>query len=234
VPSSAAPTRLAIAVPRIPILTYHHLDVPEAGDYSVSSAKFAAQMQWLADQGYQSISPDALLAAAMGSTSMPPRPVMISFDDNYREPYDLAVPVLKAHHFTATFFIMTVTIGKRFFMTTDEIRQLAREGFTIGGHTWDHHLMPSLPDDKLQFQLQESTEDLTAILGYRPVHFAYPDGVYNPHVAQAVQHAGYKTAFRLFNRDDPVVDPLYMIRRQDIAGAWSLSDFSNNIHWMEP
>jgi len=220
--------------PQVPILTYHHLDVPQAGEYNVTVAQFTRQMAWLADEGYQTITPAALLAAAAGTGILPPHPVLITFDDNYREPYDLAVPILKKHGFTATFFIMTVTIGKRFFMTADEIRSLDRAGFTIGGHTWDHPLMTHLSADQLQQELDQSTADLTAVLGHRPVDFAYPDGVYNAQVVAAVQAAGYRAAFRLFNRDDPVVDPRYMIRRQDIAGPWSLHDFINNVHWMEP
>ena len=218
----------------MPILTYHHLDVPQAGQYSVASAQFARQMHWLADHGYQTITPDTLLAAAAGTGPLPNHPVLITFDDNYREPYDRALPILKKHGFTATFFIMTVTIGKRFFMKADEIRALEHDGFTIGGHTWNHPIMTKLTDDQLQQELDQSTADLAAVLGHRPVYFAYPDGVYDARVAAAVQAAGYRAAFRLSNRDDPAIDPLYMIRRQDIVGPWSLRDFSNNIHWMEP
>ena len=48
-----------------------------------------------------------------------------------------------------------------------------------------------------------------------------------------MQAAGYKAAFQLFNCDDPVVDPLYMIRRQDIAGPWALENFISAIHRAE-
>ena len=87
---------------------------------------------------------------------------------------------------------MTGTTGKRYFMNADKIRHLEKDGFTIGGHTWDHPILPQLNDERLQFQLSQSTSDLGAILGHRPTYFAYQDGVYDARVAPPCRRQAIK------------------------------------------
>ena len=78
-----------------------------------------------------------------------------------------------------------------------------------------------------------SGDDLSAILGHPPEYLSYPSGLYDQRVVDALKAHGYKGAFRLHDRDDPPVDPAFMIRRQIIAGTWSLDDFIYNVHTME-
>jgi peptidoglycan/xylan/chitin deacetylase (PgdA/CDA1 family) len=232
--ATAAPPSVTPAPPRhVPVLAYHLINIPAGGEYNVSEAKFTAQMQWLHANDYHSISPAQLVAALTTGAPLPPHPVCITFDDNQVSPYVHALPVLKHYGFTAAFFIQTVTIGKDGFMDAAQIKDLADSGFTIGGHTWDHRILPQQIDSELQRQLDLSGADLGAILGHPPEYLSYPAGLYDQRVVEAVKAHGYKGAFRLYDRADPVVDPAFMIRRQIIAGSWGLDDFINNIHWME-
>ncbi len=227
------PTATPAPPPKVPVLAYHLINIPAGGEYNISTDKFEEQMQWLHDNGYHSISPAQLVAAIQTGAPLPPHPVCITFDDNQVSPYIHGLPILKRLGFTATFFIQTVTIGKDGFMDADQIKDLADSGFTIGGHTWDHRILPQQIDSELQRQLDLSGENLTAILGHPPEYLSYPSGLYDQRVVDALKAHGYKAAFRLHDRDDPVVDPVFMIRRQIIAGGWTLEDFVNSIHGME-
>jgi peptidoglycan/xylan/chitin deacetylase (PgdA/CDA1 family) len=89
------------------------------------------------------------------------------------------------------------------------------------------------PNGELERQLKLSSADLAALLGRRPEYFSYPAGLYDERVVAALKAHGYQGAFGLHNPDDPVVDPAFMIRRQIIAGGWTLEDFATNIRWME-
>jgi peptidoglycan/xylan/chitin deacetylase (PgdA/CDA1 family) len=220
--------------PLVPVLAYHLINIPEGGEYNVSSEDFTKQMKWLHDNQYHAISPAQLVDAINNGTALPTHPVLITFDDNQVSPYTYALPVLKRYGFTAAFFIQTVTIGKDGFMDADQIKDLADSGFIIGGHTWDHRTLTQQPDEELQRQLDLSGNDLTTILGHPPEYLSYPLGLYDQHVVDVAKAHGYKGAFRLRDRDDPPVDPAFMIRRQIIAGVWSLDDFIMNIHNMEP
>ena len=220
--------------PQVPVLAYHLINVPEGGEYNVSAAEFAAQMAWLHANAYQAITPAQLVAAIDRGAPLPPRPVLITFDDNQYTPYEHAVPVLKQYGFTATFFIMTVSIGKDGYLSAAQIQELAAAGFTIGSHTWDHRVLIEQPNGELERQLKLSGADLAAILGHPPEYFAYPTGLYNERVVAALKAHGYKGAFGLHNPDDPLVDPAFMIRRQIIAGGWTVEDFAHNLQWMAP
>jgi peptidoglycan/xylan/chitin deacetylase (PgdA/CDA1 family) len=231
-PPTATPPPPAGPV-HVPVLAYHLINIPAGGEYNVSEADFADQMKWLYDNGYHSISPAQLVAAITTGAPLPPHPVCITFDDNQVSPYIHALPILKWYGFTAAFFIQTVTIGKDGFMDAAQIKDLADQGFTIGSHTWDHRILPQQIDSELQRQLDLSGDDLTEILGHPPDYLSYPSGLYDQRVVDALKAHGYQGAFRLHDRDDPVVDPAFMIPRQIIAAPWSLDDFISNLHRME-
>ena len=231
---SATPSATATPAPppKVPVLAYHMVGIPEGGDYNVSVEQFEEEMQWLHDNDYHTITPAQLLDAIREGAPLPPRPVIITFDDNQISPYLHAVPILKRFGFTASFFIMTVTIGKDGYMDADQIKDLADEGFTIGGHTWDHRILTQQIDSEVERQLDLSGADLRAILGHDPEYFAYPSGLYDQHIVDALKAHGYKMAFRLFSDDDPPVDPAFMVRRQIIPGGWPRDYFVPRVHWM--
>ena len=232
-PSPPPPSPPPGPPPPVPVLAYHLINVPEGGEFNVSADDFAAQMAWLHENDYHTLTPDQLLAALTRGAALPPHPVLITFDDNQYTPYEYAVPILKQDGFTAAFFIQTVTIGKDGFMDADQIKALADAGFTIGGHTWDHRILIQQTNEEVERQLKLSGDDLIAILGHPPEYFAYPSGLYDERIVAALQAHGYKAAFRLHDADDPLVAPEFMIPRQIIPGAWSLQDFIDNVHRLE-
>ena len=233
----AAPTQPPAppaAMPHVPALDYHLINVPAGGEYNVSASEFRAQMAWLHDNGYQAIGPAQLLAAMQTGASLPAYPVLITFDDNQYTPYKYAVPVLKEYGWTATFFIMTVSINKDGFMDDWQIKQLADEGFVIGGHTWDHRILVQQTDAELERQLKLSGDDLVGVVGQAPEYFAYPAGIYDARVVAALKAHGYKAAFRLQQTEDPIVDSAFMIPRRIIPAGLGLDDFAQIVHSMEP
>ena len=68
-------------------------------------------MQMLADSGYHTILPDQLYAYLNTGAPLPPKPVMLTFDDGDLDQYETALPILDKHGFKGAFFIMTVAIG---------------------------------------------------------------------------------------------------------------------------
>jgi peptidoglycan/xylan/chitin deacetylase (PgdA/CDA1 family) len=233
-PTPAPPTATPAPPAAIAVLAYHHLDVPAAGDYNVPLSKFELQLKWLQHNDYESVSPQQLVDAIHGRATLPAHPVMITFDDDNSEQYTEAAPLLEKYGYRAAFFIDTVTIGKRFFMTADQLKDLERRGHTIGTHTWDHRNLAILTMEEVKEQLDRSESDMEDVLGHKPLFMSYPFGAYNEDIVTELQARGYHGAFRLRGPDDPVVDPAFMIRRQIIAGVWSMKDFASNVHWMEP
>jgi hypothetical protein len=86
---------------RVPILMYHYVSNPPSDadkyrlDLSVTPANFAAQMDYLAREGYYPIRVPDLGDYLLNGTPLPSKPIAITFDDGYRDNYENAFPVLK-------------------------------------------------------------------------------------------------------------------------------------------
>jgi peptidoglycan/xylan/chitin deacetylase (PgdA/CDA1 family) len=67
-----------------------------------------------------------------------PKSVVLTFDDGWESQYTLAYPLLQKYHYPATFFIATNMIGKKQFMSWEELQNLNAHGMTVGSHTKSH------------------------------------------------------------------------------------------------
>lgn len=213
----------------VAILAYHHLNVPAGGVYNCSLADFAAQVGWLQANGYQSVLPADVLAAQAGRSHLPAHAVLFTFDDNNQEQYTLAAPILERAGYRGAFFVDTVTIGKRHFMTAAELQDLVARGHVVGSHTWSHRNLAILTPEEVDQQLAQANADLTKVLGAPPQFLSYPYGVYSAEVAAQVAAHGYLAAFRLHDPHDPPVAPAFMLPRQIVNGRWKLPAFIRNI-----
>ena len=99
---------------RVPILVYHSIAPSHPGQTAeqrlldVDTAMFRRQMSYLAANRYNVIPLGMLLDALQGGGSLPPRSVVITFDDGWLSQYEHALPVLEQMHFTATFFVISL------------------------------------------------------------------------------------------------------------------------------
>jgi hypothetical protein len=100
---------------RLPVLLYHHIGRAHDGAYpllTVSPQNFEQQIKWLARRGYSAIRTADWIAWCRFGSPLPPKPVLITFDDGYEDLARHAFPVLKRHGMTATIFIVSQCVGK--------------------------------------------------------------------------------------------------------------------------
>ena len=203
---------------KIPVLCYHQIRNQTAADsaqdraYIVSPKVFAAQMKAIDDAGYTTITGDALFDHAARGTKLPHKPILLTFDDASAGQYTQALPVLRKHHFVATFFVMTVVLGKEGWLTKGQVRALDKAGMTIGAHTYDHKAVPQYAGEDWNTQLVEPGRELRKLVGHRIRLFAYPFGEYSSDAIEHLWSAGYRAAFQLAEKADRQ-HPLWSIRR---------------------
>ena len=94
----------------VPILTYHSLDDSGAVT-SVAPRDFREHMHILAERGFAGISLSALLDSWDGRGALPPRPVVITFDDGFANMLEHAAPLLSGLSFGATVFVVSGRCG---------------------------------------------------------------------------------------------------------------------------
>lgn len=211
---------------QVPILCYHQIrdwkptDSKVSRTYIVPPAAFAAQMRMLADSGYHTITPDQLYAYLISGARLPEKPIMLSFDDTDLDQYTVGYPEMKKYGFKGVFFIMTVSLGKPHYMSSDQVRTLSDNGNIIGSHTWDHHNVKKYEGKDWITQLDKPTKQLEQITGKSIRYFAYPFGLWNTAAFPELKKRGFVAAFQLNEKPD-ATDPLYCIRRIIVPGTWN-------------
>lgn len=105
----------------VPILLYHHISETIDTQYNVHPDRFAEQMKWLYDRGYSTISVGDLAHVIRDGGTLHARPVILTFDDGYRDVYENAYPILQQYGFFATFYIIGETVNKKGTLSTDEL-----------------------------------------------------------------------------------------------------------------
>jgi peptidoglycan/xylan/chitin deacetylase (PgdA/CDA1 family) len=174
---SALHARLRVVA--VPILEYHRVGAA-AGlpALTVSPAQFAAEMEWLHAAGYHAIGLRRLLAALELGTGLPPRPVLITFDDGYRDVLWNAAPLLHRLHMPAAAFVITGRVGggDPSFLDWGELVRLEALGFTIGSHTVHHVPLTPLSDERAHAELRTSRLALERHLHAAVWAISYPLG----------------------------------------------------------
>src|SRR5262252_4729080 len=202
---SAPPEPTGIVPPgrssvRVPILMYHYVRVnPDPRDrlgfnLSVTPADFAQQMDWLAEHAYHPVDFDDLRGYLLGNQSLPARPVILTFDDGYRDMFTTAFPILRAHQFKGVSYVVSGFVNSPNYITTEMLQEMDALGVQIGAHTVSHADLTRVSAADLHREVFGSKASLEALVGHPVVDFCYPSGKFSDGVASTVLAAGFQTA----------------------------------------
>jgi peptidoglycan/xylan/chitin deacetylase (PgdA/CDA1 family) len=119
--------------------------------------------------------------------------VSLTFDDGTATQYQ-ARSLLSSHAMRGTFYINSSKLGTdSYYMTWNQVDDLANDGNEIGGHTAYH---VDLTQTDLTEAKREVCNDRVNLLnrGYQVTSFAYPFGAYNTTAQSIVKNCGYNSA----------------------------------------
>lgn len=180
---------------------------------SVTPSVFEAQMKHLRDNGYTAIDLTTYVAIMKGETDGPAKPVVITFDDNQPNQYDVALPILEKYGMTATFYMITNRIGVAGSLTKEQILDMQARGMDIESHTVSHRVLTALPNAEIDREFAESKKALEDLLGRPVLHVAYPGTSHNQNVRDRAKAAGYETATIMDPRTATEKDDFYKLPR---------------------
>jgi peptidoglycan/xylan/chitin deacetylase (PgdA/CDA1 family) len=183
----------------VPVLMYHRVDPylsardPITVHLTVMQPAFEAQLRLLEAAGYQPMSLE-MLRRSLDQQALPKRRVVLTFDDGYEDNYTIVYPLLRKHGFTATFFIVTSSVGTRDHLTAAQIRELAQAGMEMESHGVHHVDFAQLPQSTARAELVQSRATIEAWSGQRVAFFAYPAGRYSTPLERLLESLGYQGA----------------------------------------
>jgi len=231
------------SVEQLPILNYHRIATdgpPGLARYRTSPERFHEQMRWLRRQGYHAVTSSELARHAASGQPLRGRPVLITFDDGYRDFHDTAWPILQAHDFIAEIFIVTDHVGGAAqwdaglgppapLMGWDEIQELGAAGFRFGSHMASHSHMNTLSSREIVREAVRSRALLERALGTSCTSIAAPFGEASDRFVRIAARCGYETGVTTepgfaHLRSDPLRLP-----RIEVLGHWSLEQFAGAV-----
>lgn len=223
---------------RVPIMMYHYISVPPPDadiyrrDLSVTPDNFAAQMDYLEAQGYHPIKLSDLSDYLLNGKPLPPKPIVLTFDDGYLDNYQNALPILKKHKFPATFFIITQFAEERRpnYMNWDQIEELAIEGMEIGSHTMDHPDLRRRTTAFLETQIAGSKLMIESRIGTPVTSFCYPSSTYDAKTIGVLRSDGYLAAVTETSGVYQSTNSIYELRRIRVRGSYAVNDFA---YWLK-
>ena len=201
--SSAQLAALAKTLPvgaaavHVPVLMYHYVDAepPPAGPYAdgltVRTPDFEKEMDYLVQHGYHTVTLAEAYLAMAGVRKLPAKAVALTFDDGGLDNYTVAFPILKQRGLTATFFVITKTVGSKGQMGWDQLGEMAQAGMSIQSHTYSHPGLTGVSDARLRSELGDSRTTIEQELKQPVYVVAYPAGDYDTRVIKAAKAAGY-------------------------------------------
>lgn len=182
----------------VPVLMYHHLAADPGGDvWTVATGEFRRQIAALKAAGYQTVLPGELREA----TALPPKPLVLTFDDGLLSALTEAEPILRAAGFRAICYLITGSVadapadrmryGTYDCLTWEDVRAMqARGTFEFGIHSHSHAGQP----DRIAQEAAECRRIFRGKTGVETRDFCYPYGRAPEILVAAVSNAGYRTA----------------------------------------
>lgn len=175
------------------VIMYHSISsggkIPE-DRWSVSEKRFLEQIEFLSSEGWNTVCVRDLENVRL----LPPRTVVITFDDGYRDNFGHGFLNLAKYNMRATWFVISRPRNKHFWLDESHLREMTAAGMEISAHTRTHARLPELDVAKIEEEVSGSKKDIEDILGLPVTSFAYPYGLFDDACVEAVRKAGFKAA----------------------------------------
>ncbi|MFZ9738393.1 MAG: polysaccharide deacetylase family protein [Prochlorotrichaceae cyanobacterium] len=188
---------------KVPVMMYHDILPEKEVFFDVTIDELREHFELIKELDLNPISLGQLVDHLHLGTALPPKPIVLTFDDGYVGHYSSVYPLLKEYGYPATFSIFTDKVdGKivgRSTVTWEQLQEMALDPLvTIAAHSVTHPANLTLLElSQIMQEVENSKQRLEEKLGISIEYFTYPEGHYNETVAAAVAQAGYRAALTM-------------------------------------
>ena len=224
---------------------YHKIDDTIPADHlNVPPAQFEKHLEYLNAKGYTTISFSELIDYSNKNIALPPKAVMITADDGYRNNFTRMYPLIVKYNCKANIFLVSSSIGKlpsdedgNLYLSLEDLREMNEQHIQYGLHTFDHKNYAPMDEADITEDLIKCKSQLSELgINFQPC-FAYTYGSYpkkdelkRNKLFEILKNHNIQLAFRIGNRINklPFGNKL-LIKRIDIRGSDSFLDFKTKL-----
>lgn len=145
-----------------------------------------------------------------------------SFDDGTEDSYTTVLPILIAAGVKGIFFITTDWIGKRGYLSKEQLVRLVVNDMIIGSHSCSHPDLDKIDPPQVATELEKSKAVLEGIIGKPVDRFAYPYG-------KCRSDAVRKAVLRVYGKDYTTTHRQGSEFRTTISGFDTFSKFQRKV-----
>jgi peptidoglycan/xylan/chitin deacetylase (PgdA/CDA1 family) len=224
----------------IPILLYHSVaDAPPQWiePFAVRPAQFARHLDAIVAGGCHALTVSELVELRTSGAELPPRPVVITFDDGFADTAEQAVPALAARGLASTVYVTTRALVGQYdethrlpparMLRWDQLGELETAGVEIGAHSETHSHLDVMPLSAAEREIRCSKARLEDALAHPVRTFAYPHGYHNAPVTALVRQAGFDSACAVVNAFSSTDDDRFALARLTVKAHTPLHQLTS-------
>jgi peptidoglycan/xylan/chitin deacetylase (PgdA/CDA1 family) len=210
----------------IPVLNYHSITIDPGNRAVITPLKFEAQMNYLARNGYKTLSLQQFIDYMDNkATGMPEKPILLTFDDGYADNHEYALPILRKLQFQATMFVSPGTTEDGYFLNWDQIKEMHQAGWDIQPHGMTHPHLPKLAAKDQAFEITEAKRQIEEKLNIKSSVFCYPYGERNATTLKLLKDNGFRYAFTIDQGMTTRSQDPYLLKRIFVNGEETLEQW---------
>ncbi len=203
----------------VPIVMYHQVKNTNLGKDVISPTEFEEDLKYLSKNGYTTITMTDLIDYVYEGKELPPKPIILTFDDGYLSTYRYVFPLLKQYNMKIVLSIIGKSIDdfsrvsdvniNYSHMTWDQVKEMQESGYAeIQNHSYNLHKVKNgrygccqksnetneqykifLSDDVMKLQ-----DEIESLIGFAPNTFTYPYGRYCNETDNVLKELGFKSS----------------------------------------
>lgn len=205
----------------LPVIMYHHINKNPKylNNYTVSPDEFRRDLEYLKDNGYQTVSASQLIGFTQGKEQLPEKPIMLTFDDGFESFLVYALPLLEEYGMTAIIALVGEYTDNASasddhnvnysYLTWQQLEEVSNSPYAeIAVHTYGMHSLggrsgckikkgEDIHHFKTEFNndLEKIETELCDNLGLKSHIFAYPFGMYCKEAKEVLIERQYQVVF---------------------------------------
>ena len=175
-------------------LMYHRFEENKYPSTNIRMSEFTQHLKLIEENGIKFVNPSKFQDELNNNKSE--RKVLLTVDDGYKSFYKNAWPILKESKIPFILFVSTREVGKKGYMSWDEIKEINKYNFVeIGNHSHTHDYLIDFSDKEIMKDLEKSINIFKENLGKNSEFFSYPFGEFSLNLKNIVVKLGFKYAF---------------------------------------